>query len=90
VSRDLPLREIGNRGIRSPGDKGSRLSKVETLEQLWAVRFKEVTCREITRFGKSGIGDSGVLLTIGRALALINPDGREVAVIWEEVISTNA
>ena len=47
-------------------------------------------CREITHFGKSGIGDLGVLLTIVQALALINPDGREVVVIWEEVISTNA
>jgi hypothetical protein len=79
-----------DREIRIPGDKGPRLSKVETPDQLGAVRFKEVTCREITSFGKSGIGDSGVLLTIGWALALINPDGREVVVIWEEVISTNA
>jgi hypothetical protein len=63
---------------------------VETPEQLWAIRFKEVMCREITRFRKLGIGDSRVLLTIGRALALISSDGREVVVIWEEVISTNA
>jgi hypothetical protein len=90
MSRNHPFQEIGDRGIKSPGDKRSRLSKVETPEQLWGVRFKEVTCREITHFGKSGIGDSGVLLTIGRALALINLNGREVVVIWEEVISTNA
>jgi hypothetical protein len=41
-------------------------------------------------FREIGIGDSGVLLSIDRALALIIPDGREVVVIWEEVISTNA
>jgi hypothetical protein len=74
VSRDLPFREIGNREIGSPGDKGSGLSWVETPEQLWTVRFKEVTCREITHFGKSGIGDSGVPLTKTQALALTNPD----------------
>jgi hypothetical protein len=62
---------------------------VETPKQLWAIRFKEVMCREITRFRKLGIGDSGALLTIGQAFALINHDGREVLVIWEEVISTN-
>jgi hypothetical protein len=49
----------------------------------------EAMCCKISHYGKSRIGDSGVLLTIGQALALINPDRREVVVIWEEVISTN-
>jgi hypothetical protein len=44
VSRDYPFREIGNHEIESPGDKGSGLSMVETLEQSWTVRFKEVMC----------------------------------------------
>jgi hypothetical protein len=30
VSRDLPFREIGNRGIGIPVDKSSGFSKVET------------------------------------------------------------
>ena len=72
--RDLPFQEIENCGIGIPVDKGSGLSMVETPEQLWTVRFKEVMCREITRLGKSGIGDSGVPLTKAQALALTNPD----------------
>jgi hypothetical protein len=41
-------------------------------------------------FREIGIGDSGVPLTRGRALALTNPDGRESVVMWEEVILTKA
>jgi hypothetical protein len=74
VSRDLPFWEIGNHEIESPGNKGLGLSWVEILEKLWTVQFKEVTCREITRFGKSGIRDSGIPLTKTQALALTNPD----------------
>jgi len=55
-----PFQEIRNHEIGSPGDKGLGLSWVEIPEQLWTVRFKELTCREITRFGKSGIGDSRI------------------------------
>jgi hypothetical protein len=69
-----PFREIENCEIRSPGDKGSRLFRVEIPEQLWTVRFKEVTCREITRFGKSGIGDLRIPLKKTQALALKNID----------------
>jgi hypothetical protein len=56
VSQDLPFREIRNREIKSPGDKGSRLSSVDILEHLWTVLFKEVTCREITHSGNRGSG----------------------------------
>jgi hypothetical protein len=34
--------------------------------------------------------NSGVPLTRDRSLALINPDGRESVVMWEEVILTKA
>jgi hypothetical protein len=58
MSWDFPFREIGNRDIGSPGNKGSRLSMMETLKQLWTVRFEMATCCETTHFEDRGFSSS--------------------------------
>jgi hypothetical protein len=74
VSRDYPFRENGNREFGSPSDERSGLSMVETPKQSWTIRFKEATCREITRFGKMEIVNSEVLVTRDRDFPWWKPE----------------
>jgi hypothetical protein len=47
---------------------------VETPRQIWTVRFKEATCREINHIEKPGIENSGVPWSRVRSHVMISPD----------------
>jgi hypothetical protein len=75
VSRDHPLRETGSREIGSPVDKRSGLSIEEIPGWIWVVRWTEATCRKSSHFGKSGIAESGFLLTRVRDFSMVKTLG---------------
>ena len=54
MSQDFPFQKIGNCDIGGPGNKGSGLSMMETLEQSWSIRFEMAMCCETTRFEDRG------------------------------------